>query len=63
MSQVFVCGCGRKTTAPFMIGIRKMCTVCADEERPDLVDKRERQDVWHNREHRIPMRKYGNRDA
>ena len=62
MSQVFTCGCGRKTTQPFIISGKRMCTICAEDEAPDIVSKRERKAVWDDRTHRIPMRKYGNRE-
>lgn len=42
MSVVFTCSCGRRTTEPFIIGITKYCTICAEQLRPDIVASRER---------------------
>lgn len=40
MSQVFTCECGRKTTEPFVIRGVKMCVICAEDEAPEIVDRR-----------------------
>jgi len=42
MSVVFTCECGRRTTEPYIIRNVKMCVICADEIRPEVVDSRER---------------------
>ena len=42
MSVVFQCACGRKTTDPFIIDGARMCVICADQARPEIVDSRER---------------------
>ena len=44
MSQVFTCRCGRKTTQPFVINGAPICVVCAEEEAPTEVDRRERRE-------------------
>lgn len=59
MSQVFVCSCGRKTTEPFMVHGRKICVICAEDENPEIVTKREKVNVRKFRDHHVPTRKYG----
>lgn len=45
--NVFVCRCGMKTTAPFLVGGRWMCTLCAEDEHPGLVNRRAREEFSH----------------
>lgn len=42
MSRVFTCGCGRKTTDPFIVDGRQVCVICAEFEQPEVVTSRER---------------------
>lgn len=42
MSVVFTCGCGRRTTEPFIIRDIRYCTICAEQINPEIVDRRER---------------------
>ena len=41
--SVFTCGCGRKTTEPFFIKNVRYCVFCAEQIRPELVDRREKE--------------------
>lgn len=59
MSQVFVCECGRKTTDPFVIRGKKLCVICAEDEMPDIVTRRERRNEYAYREHHVPTRRFG----
>lgn len=59
MSEVFLCGCGRKTTNPFVIHGKRMCVICAEDEAPDIVERRERKDVYQLRRRAVPQSKYG----
>jgi hypothetical protein len=45
MSQVFTCGCGRRTTEPFILRGEKFCTICADDIAPEIVTSRERHNL------------------
>lgn len=40
MAKVFSCECGQRTTEPFMVNGRLMCTLCAEEFSPHLVSRR-----------------------
>jgi hypothetical protein len=40
VAKVFTCECGMRTTEPFYIGGRLLCTLCAESENPRLVNKR-----------------------
>lgn len=40
----FTCSCGTRTTAPFHINGRYMCTLCAEEFFPGIVSSRARKD-------------------
>jgi hypothetical protein len=44
MKNVVTCGCGMRTTAPFMVDGRLLCTVCAEELYPRLVSQRAREE-------------------
>ena len=61
MSQVFTCGCGRKTTQPFSVSGKLVCVVCAEDELPSAVDSREkfnkRRDRYENG--KVPTGRYG----
>lgn len=36
------CACGRQTTDPFLINGVRMCVICAEDLKPEVVDSRER---------------------
>jgi hypothetical protein len=59
MSEVFTCECGRRTTNPYVIFGKKVCVVCAEDEAPDIVERRERRDLSRERMHTVPQSKYG----
>jgi len=40
MAKVFTCSCGMRTTEPFYIGGEFLCTLCAEEKNPRLVQTR-----------------------
>jgi len=50
MTQVFTCACGTKTTAPFYVHGRLLCTLCTEESYPHLVNQRAR-DEWSRLSH------------
>lgn len=43
--MIIQCGCGRKTTEPFVISGIRYCTICAEDLRPDIVASRERRNL------------------
>jgi hypothetical protein len=47
MKKPFTCECGTRTTAPFLINGRHMCTLCAEEFHPGVVSKRASRD-WND---------------
>lgn len=60
MAKVFTCSCGTKTTEPFMITGRLLCTLCAESENPHLVNKRTREN-WReftSTNRRVPTRSH-----
>jgi len=59
MSQVFVCSCGRKTTEPFIIRGHSVCVICAEDEAPDIVTRREKTNLRKFRDPKVPTRRYG----
>lgn len=40
MAKVYTCDCGMKTTEPYLIAGRLLCTMCAEEENPHIVNRR-----------------------
>ena len=40
MAKVFTCECGMRTTEPFCIAGRWLCTICAESEKPSIVSRR-----------------------
>lgn len=59
MSFVFVCSCGRKTTEPFVIRGQQLCVICAEDEAPEIVTRREKTNLRRFRDPHVPTRKYG----
>ncbi len=61
MSVVFDCGCGRRTTEPFIINNEKMCVVCAEEIAPRLVERRAKYNYerYQVRQHDVDRSRYG----
>jgi len=54
--EPFTCSCGIKTREPFIINGIKMCTVCAEQIAPRLVDSRTAASwkAFTDASHRIP---------
>lgn len=40
VSKVYTCSCGMRTTEPFLINGVLLCTLCAESEKPSLVNRR-----------------------
>lgn len=60
MAKVFNCSCGTKTTEPFYIMGRLLCTLCAETENPRIVNHRAKESwrAFTATNHKVPTRPY-----